>query len=85
MEKFRVEQGITVVMVSHDLNLASMYGDRLLLLKEGKVIRTGDPQSVLDRELLEESYGCKMQVDESPLGGVARVTPVPAKFQHYGD
>ena len=70
MEKFRVEQGITVVMVSHDLDLASMYGDRLLLLKEGKVIRTSDPQTVLDRELLEESYGCRMQVDESPLGGL---------------
>jgi len=82
MEKFRMEQGITVVMVSHDLNLASMYGDRLLLLKEGKVVRTGDPKSVLNKELLEQSYGCRMQVDESPLGGVARVTPVPDKFQH---
>lgn len=82
MEKFRMEQGTTIVMVSHDLNLASMYGDRLLLLKEGKVVKTGAPGSVLTKELLEESYGCRMQVDESPLGGVARVTPVPDKFQH---
>jgi iron complex transport system ATP-binding protein len=82
MEKFRQEQGTTIIMVSHDLNLASMYGDRLLLLKEGRVVKTGDPKSVLNKELLEESYGCRMQVDESPLGGLARVTPIPDKYQH---
>jgi len=80
MEKFRREHGTTIVMVSHDLNLASMYGDRLLLLEEGRVRKTGDPRNVLNKELLEESYGCRMQVDESPLG-VARVTPIPDKFK----
>jgi len=82
MEKFRREHGTTIIMVSHDLNLASMYGDRLLLLKEGTVIKTGDPKEVLNKELLEESYGCQMQVDESPLGQVARVTPIPNKYLH---
>ena len=80
MAKFRKERGTTIIMVSHDLNLASMYGDRLLLLKDGKVVKTGDPQIVLEKELLEKTYGCKMLVDESPVGQVARVTPVPAKF-----
>ena len=82
MEKFRQEQGTTIVMVSHDLNLASMYGDRLLLLKEGRVVETGAPKSVLHKELLEESYGCRMMVDESPLGQAARVTPIPDKYLH---
>jgi iron complex transport system ATP-binding protein len=82
MEKFRQEQGTTIIMVSHDLNLASMYGDRLLLLKEGRVIETGVPKSVLNRELLEESYGCRMMVDESPLGQAVRVTPIPDKYLH---
>ena len=82
MEKFRQEQGTTIVMVSHDLNLASMYGDRLLLLKEGRVVETGAPKSVLNKELLEESYGCRMMVDESPLGQAARVTPIPDKYLH---
>ena len=82
MERFRREHNTTIIMVSHDLNLASMYGDRLLLLKEGTVIKTGDPKEVLNKELLEESYGCQMQVDESPLGQVARITPVPNKYLH---
>ena len=80
MEKFRREKGTTIIMVSHDLNLASMYGDRLLLLKEGRVVETGTPKSVLNKELLEESYGCRMMVDESPLGQAARVTPIPDKY-----
>jgi len=84
MEKFRRQNNTTIIMVSHDLNLASMYGDRLLLLKDGKVVKTGNPETVLDRTLLEESYGCRMYVDESPLGQVARVTPVPDKFKETG-
>jgi iron complex transport system ATP-binding protein len=84
MEKFRREKGTTIIMVSHDLNLASMYGDRLLLLKEGSVVETGAPKSVLNKELLEKSYGCRMMVDESPLGQAARVTPIPDKYlQNY--
>lgn len=82
MEKFRREQGTTVIMVSHDLNLASMYGDRLLLLKDGKVVKTGAPETVLSEKLLEESYGCHVKVDISPIGGVVRVTPVPDKYMH---
>jgi len=85
MEKFRREHGTTIIMVSHDLNLASMYGDRLLLLKEGRVVKSGAPGSVLNKALLEESYGCQMQVDESPVGQVARVTPIPAKYLHVHD
>jgi len=85
MEKFRREHGTTIIMVSHDLNLASMYGGRVLLLKSGRVVKTGDPKSVLNKELLEDSYGCRIQVDESPLGGVARVTPIPDKYLHNYD
>lgn len=80
MEQFRREKNITVIMVSHDLNLAAMYGDRLLLLKDGAEETVGSPQEVLTYEKLERSYGCVMLVDESSLGKVPRVMPVPGKF-----
>jgi iron complex transport system ATP-binding protein len=82
MERFRRQHNTTIIMVSHDLNLASMYGDRLLLLKEGRVVETGEPKAVLNKSLLEESYGCQMMVDKSPLGQSVRVTPIPHKYQH---
>jgi len=77
LERLRMEGKITVVMVSHDLNLAAMYADRLLLLKEGRVVRVGKPNEVLTFETLEQAYGCVLLVDENPVKKVPRVTLVP--------
>jgi iron complex transport system ATP-binding protein len=85
MERLKEEKGVTVVMVSHDVNLAAMYGDRLLLLKEGRAVMLGAPREVLTFELLEEAYGCTLVVDRSPLGDYRRVNPVPRKvFDRIG-
>lgn len=81
LERLRRRQGITIVMVSHDLNLAAMYGDRLLLLNQGQVSVLGPPREVLSFNILEKCYGCLMLVDENPLGRVPRVIPVPEKYQ----
>ncbi len=81
MERFCREQRVTVVMVSHDLNLAALYGSRLLLLHRGRVAALGSPAEVLTEELLFEAYGCRLQVDVNPLAGVPRVTPVPGRVR----
>ena len=80
MEKLKVEKGITIVMVSHDVNLAAMYGDRVLLLKDGEIVSLGIPSDVLSFGQLEKTYGCKLLVDENPLGGFPRVTLVPGRY-----
>jgi iron complex transport system ATP-binding protein len=80
MEKLKTEKQITIVMVSHDVNLAAMYGTRLLLLDKGRIAKLGSPGDVLSYQTLEKSYGCALLVDESPLGGFPRVTLVPGKF-----
>lgn len=80
MEKLKIEKEITVVMVSHDVNLASMYGDNLLLLKAGKIVNIGPPNEVINFKTLEETYGCTLLVDESPLGKYPRITLVPKKY-----
>lgn len=80
MERLKTEKGVTVVMVSHDVNLAAMYADQLLLLKAGQIVCMGSPDEVLNFEILEETYGCKLLVDISPLGNLPRVTVVPHKF-----
>ena len=82
MEKLKVEKGVTVVMVSHDVNLAAMYGDQLLLLSNGQIVCQGLPDEVLTFQTLEEAYGCTLLVDESPLGKIPRITLVPQKFMH---
>ncbi len=79
MERLRREQQITVIMVSHDLNLAGMYGQQLLLLKNGKIEKTGTPQEVLTQEQLTSSYNCSLFVDENPITQKPRVNLVPEK------
>ncbi len=80
MEKLKTEKDITVVMVSHDLNLAAMYADALLLLNDGKVVGRGTTEEVLTYKVLEKAYGCRLLVDKSPLGNFPRVTPAPGKL-----
>lgn len=80
MEQFKNEQGVTIVMVSHDLNMAAMYADRLLLISQGRIARIGAPEQVIDYDLLENVYGCKLLVDQSPLGDYPRVHLVPRRY-----
>ena len=81
MERFRQEKKTTVIIVSHDLNLAAMYSDRLMLLKNGHVVVIGTPSEVFIPEFIEKSYGCDLLIDENPLGKVPRVMPIPEKFK----
>jgi len=80
MEKMKAEKKITVVMVSHDLNLAAMYADTLLLIHQGRLAQFGPPTDVLTYETLESVYGCTLLVDENPLDHFPRVTPVPGRY-----
>jgi iron complex transport system ATP-binding protein len=80
MERLRQKKGVTVVMVSHDVNLASIYGGRLLLLAGGRILAEGKPGDVINAELLEKAYGCRLLVDRSPANGTQRVTPLPNDY-----
>jgi iron complex transport system ATP-binding protein len=80
MERLRQQEQLTIVMVSHDLNLASTYADRLLLLKDGEVEQIGTPRQVLTQKQLSKSYGCTLLVDENPLLGTPRVSLVSEKI-----
>lgn len=80
MERLKAEQNMTIIMVSHDLNLAAMYADQVLLMDAGRLAGTGVPQEVLDFKLLESVYGCTLLVDKSPLGEYPRVHLVPGRF-----
>jgi iron complex transport system ATP-binding protein len=68
------ERALTVVMVSHDLNVASQLCDRLVMLKEGRVCRTGTPAETIREDVLRTVYGCEVVVDAHPHTGLPRVT-----------
>ena len=80
MSRLIVEKGLTVVMVSHDINLASMYATKLMLLKNGTLVKLGTPKEVLQYETLEKAYDCTLLVDESPINQCPRITLVPESY-----
>jgi len=80
LENLQKEENITIIMVAHDLNLASLYGQRILLLKKGQVYRIGSPKEVLTFENLEKVFECVLLVDESSLNGLPRLTVIPGRY-----
>lgn len=69
LRRLNHRDGTTILLVSHDLNLAAEISDRLLLLSRGRVVRLGDPAEVLEEEGLEAVYGCPVRVEKSPWSG----------------
>jgi iron complex transport system ATP-binding protein len=68
------ERGLTIIMASHDLNLASEFCDRLILLQKGEVYQIGTPEEVITRENIESVYGCGVWVDQNPVSGMPRIS-----------
>lgn len=69
LRRLNRERGVTVLLVSHDLNLAAELSDRLLLLADGHIQMIGPPEQVIDEELLEAVYHCPVHVGKNPESG----------------
>jgi iron complex transport system ATP-binding protein len=69
LRQVNAERGMTVLLVSHDLDLAAEVCDRLLLLGGGRVAQVGSPEAVLQRAVLEPVFGCAVVVDVNAASG----------------
>lgn len=72
---------IAVVAVTHDLNAAGQFCDRLALLSEGELVRTGTPGEVMEEDLLADIYGTALRVMSNPATSTPMVI-VPGKEAH---
>jgi iron complex transport system ATP-binding protein len=68
------DAGASAVVITHDLNLAAEFADRILILNEGQVFAFGDPGSVLTSENITSVFGVKVLLDENPVSRNIRVT-----------
>lgn len=71
--------GLTIVMVLHDLNLASEYCNRIVLLNEGKVFKDGSPREVLTYQNIEAVYKTVVVVNDNPVSSKPFVLLVPGE------
>ena len=67
-------QKLTVVFVTHDINLASSHADRIILLYCGKNYAIGSPAEVITADNIKEVYGVDVLVDQNPQSSLPRMT-----------
>ena len=60
------KRNVATVSVMHDLNLAAHFADRILILKEGKMLALGTPEEALRESHLELAYGIQTQIVSHP-------------------
>ncbi|MEU1125232.1 ABC transporter ATP-binding protein [Streptomyces sp. NPDC005899] len=70
------ESGRTVVMVLHDLNLATRYSDNLVVMRAGEILAQGHPREVITAELLYEAFGLRARVVDDPVGDRPLIVPI---------
>ena len=81
LKRIHAQLQMTVLLVSHDINLASQYCDRILVMKQGAVVCIGPPQDVIHPRILSQVYGCQVLVDAHPETGLPRVS-LPGQDRH---
>jgi iron complex transport system ATP-binding protein len=69
------EEGLGILMASHDLNLAGIFADRILLLSDGKLVSDGAPSDVLQPSILEPVYGVPLVRVETGNGRAPLIAP----------
>ena len=66
----------SAIVITHDLNLASEFADEIVLLKNGRIIAKGKPETVLTGEHLQTVFDVKVLLDENPISKKRRVTTI---------
>ncbi|MBL6974152.1 MAG: ABC transporter ATP-binding protein [Deltaproteobacteria bacterium] len=78
------QEGLAVMAAIHDLNLALLFCDRLILLKEGRVVASGDPESVMLYPVVREVFGSDVYIGRNELSGKLFVAPLKEDSRKRG-
>lgn len=73
VQRLRRDRGLTVISALHDLSLAAVHGDRMVLMRDGAVAHEGAPGDVLTSERISHAYGVPVRVVD--VDGVPVVLP----------
>jgi len=79
LARLNVEKKLTILAISHDLNLAARYCRRLWVLKHGGVLAAGTPSEVLTPEIVRSTYETDVEIGRDPRAGTPFVIPYPLR------
>ncbi|MGD0338763.1 MAG: ABC transporter ATP-binding protein [Bacteroidota bacterium] len=85
IKHLKTRQALTVISVSHDLNLAAVYSDRIIMLHEGEIAALGTPIEVLTSPLISRVFGTPVLVDRHPWNNIPRITITPVELSEGED
>jgi iron complex transport system ATP-binding protein len=74
--------GLTVIAVLHDVNLAALYCDRIALLKAGRVFCCGTPEEVLTYRNIKTVYETEVYIGQNDITGTVYLLPLTAAHRH---
>ncbi|UJQ95471.1 ABC transporter ATP-binding protein [Mariluticola halotolerans] len=77
IRKMNAEEGRTVVLVLHDLNLAARYADSMVMFNQGKVVAQGTPEQVMREEVISDVFAIGCRVISDPVHGKPLCIPYP--------
>jgi iron complex transport system ATP-binding protein len=77
-------KGITVLSIMHDLNMASRFSDRIMLMIDGKMEIFDAPENVMREEILSKAYKMEMIIRENKVLNCSEVVPLRVKNQVPG-
>ena len=72
---------LTIIVVSHDLNLASQYCDEIILLSKGKIFAAGSPEEVLTEENIRKVYNTEVIIKRNNITDRPYVTLIPRNYK----
>lgn len=79
LRSIHTESGKGVLLISHNLNLAANYAERLVFLKSGKLLGSGTPSEMMRPAMLEELFGMKLSTAPHPESGIPNIIYPTAK------
>lgn len=69
LKELKEKKNLTVIMALHDMNLAMQF-DRIILLKDGRIISVGEPDRVLNKDAIKEVFDVDVEIIKKDRGGI---------------
>ena len=84
LARLNEEEGRTIVLVLHDLNMAARYAHHLVALRDGTIVAQGPPGDVVTPDLVAEVFDLECRVVPDPITGTPLVLPIPSRLRNGG-
>ena len=75
LRKLISDRGMTILTVTHDINLAAQFCERIMVIKNGEMVADGPVSTVMKKEILETVYDIPVEVIQHPATGLPVIYP----------